>query len=147
MKTNAKGLALIKRHEGLRLNAYPDPATGGEPWTIGYGHTGDVKPGMRLKSEHEADVILQLDLEKFEDHVSRLCPGVNENQFAALVSLCFNIGPKRLEESTLRKRLLRGDPPAEVAAEFLKWKLAAGHVMPGLVKRRVDERALFLEPV
>lgn len=146
MKLSDRGLQFIKDHEGLRLEAYPDPATGGDPWTIGYGHTGDVKKGDKL-TLHQAEVVLQLDVEKCEVEVERLCPGTNENQFAALVSFVFNLGAKRLEESTLRKRFLRGDPPAEVAAEFLKWRLAAGKVNPGIVKRRAAERALFLAPV
>ena len=70
MEVNAAGLALIKEHEGLRLNAYPDPATNGEPWTIGYGHTSaagapKVWPGMRIL-ESEAEAILKRDLRSFE---------------------------------------------------------------------------------
>jgi lysozyme len=141
-RTNAAGIALIKRFEGLRLEAYLCPAG---VWTIGYGHTGNnVLPGSKI-TEHQANAILDVDLDKFERGVEALLPGVplTDNEFAALVSLSFNIGLSRFEKSTLREKLLLRDKPG-AAAEFLKWRLAAGKVLPGLVKRRAAERALFL---
>lgn len=136
---------LIKDFEGLSLIAYPDPATGGEPWTIGYGHTGDVKEGMTI-TEHQADAILDYDLSTFEEWVNAHAPSLNDNQFAAVVSFTFNLGMAALARSTLLKHIHAGRLK-EAANEFMKWKYAAGKVMPGLVRRRAAERELFLRPV
>jgi lysozyme len=143
-KINAAGIELIKRHEGLRLAAYLCPAN---VWTIGYGHTGDVKPEHRI-TEHQADVLLAYDLERFEQCVSRVTDRVDltENQFSALVSFAFNVGVEAFNRSTLRKFVLGCDWEG-AAREFDKWVHAGGRVLPGLVKRRADERALFLTPV
>lgn len=143
MKTNARGVALIKASEQCRLQSYLCPA--GIP-TIGYGHTGpETKLGQRI-TQHQAAEILASDLERFEASVSTLCPGVTECQFAALVSFAFNVGVTSLANSTLRKKLQQGDVPG-AADEFLKWTHAAGKVLPGLEIRRAAERALFLETV
>ncbi len=149
MKTNAAGIALIKAAESLRLKAYLCPAG---VWTIGYGHTGDVKRGDQI-TEHQADAILSVDLDRFERDVALLTQGItlNENEFSALVSFAFNVGSdidddtkaEGLGDSTLLRKLRAGDR-AGAAAEFLKWTHANGGVMPGLVKRRAAERALFL---
>jgi lysozyme len=142
VKTNDEGVALIKGAEGLRIKAYKCPAG---TWTIGYGHTGDVKEGDQITG-HQADVILRYDLERFEREVADMAPGANENEFAALVSFAFNLGSAALRRSTLLKKFLEGDK-AGAGAEFMKWKYAAGHVLPGLVARRAAERKLFLKPV
>lgn len=141
-RINAEGKALIKRFEGLRLEAYLCPA--GKP-TIGWGHTGDVKLGTKI-TEHQAEAILDVDLDKFEQIVSRLLGAttVTDNQFAALVSFAFNLGEAALARSTLLSTIKLGDI-TKASGEFMKWKYAAGHVSPGLVKRRADERALFLK--
>jgi lysozyme len=113
--------------------------------TIGYGHTGNsVLPGSTV-TEHQADAILDADLDRFERAVERLAPGLSDNQFSACVSLCFNVGIGRFENSTLLEKLREKDYTA-AGAEFLKWRMAAGRVLPGLVKRRAAERALFLTP-
>lgn len=141
MQTNATGINLIKKHEGCRLQAYLCPA--GVP-TIGYGHTRDVKLGQRI-TQHQADVILESDLEIYEEgveHLTRMRPP-KENQFAALVSFAFNLGVTRLASSTLMKKYLKGDVQG-AADEFPKWVKAGGKVLPGLVKRRAEERALFM---
>lgn len=138
---NAEGKELIKRFEGLRLKAYKCPAG---VWTIGYGHTGDVKPEYEFKDEHQADIVLKHDLERFEECVERLAPGLNDNQFSALVSFAFNLGETALARSTLLKHA-RAKRFEQAGAEFLKWHYAAGKVLPGLVKRRAAERALFLK--
>lgn len=141
MKTNEAGKDLIKKAEGLRLEAYLCPAG---VWTIGYGHTGaHVLPGSKV-TEHQADAILDADLAKFEAAVARLAPGASENEFSALVSFTFNLGEAALARSTLLKKFLDGDK-AGAASEFMKWT-SAGKVLPGLVKRRADERRLFLTP-
>jgi lysozyme len=143
MITNAAGVALIKRFETFQSKAYLCPA--GVP-TIGYGHTGtDVRLGQTI-TEHQADVILALDLERFERGVTELVAGVDvtENQFAALVSLAFNIGLDALGKSTLLRKLRTGAPAREVAAEFERWVHASGKRLRGLELRRDAERALFL---
>lgn len=137
---SAEGKDLIKRWEGLRLKAYKCSAG---KWTIGYGHTRDVKQGQVI-SLHEAEEILKSDLELFyEPPVEKMAPGANQNQFDALVSFAFNLGEDALRGSTLLAKFLAGDL-AGAAAEFMKWKHAAGKVLPGLVKRRAAERELFL---
>lgn len=141
MKTNEAGVDLIKKAEGLRLESYLCPAG---VWTIGYGHTKDVLPASKV-TEHQANAILDVDLDKFERRVAQLAPGANENEFAAMVSFAFNLGEAALQRSTLLKKFLAGDKPG-AAAEFMKWTYAAGKVLPGLVKRRAAERSLFLKP-
>lgn len=144
--TNQAGIDLIKRWEGLELDAYPDPGTGGDPWTIGYGHTGpEVKKGLSITAE-EAEDLLKKDLAKFEAHVSRLATvELTDNEFAALVSFAYNCGPANLGASTLLKKLNAGDYTG-AALEFPRWNKAAGKVLAGLTKRREAEKQLFLTP-
>jgi lysozyme len=93
----------------------------------------------------EVDRILAQDLGRFERGVVRLCPAVVGRQgvFDALVSFAFNVGLGNLQRSGLRMKVNRGDFE-EAAEEFKKWTKAGGKVLPGLVKRRNDERVLFL---
>lgn len=143
MKLNLAGFELIKSFEGLRLEAYQCQAG---KWTIGYGHTGDVKKGDRI-TEHQADAILDVDLDRFERGVSTYVKvPVNENQFSALVSLAFNIGLPAFAESTLLRRLNAG-LPLQAAKEFDKWVYVAGKPNKGLARRRAAERELFARPV
>lgn len=143
MRANKKAVDLIKKYEGLRLTAYLCPA---KVWTIGWGHTGDVKKGDKI-TQHQAEAILDVDLDTHERGVEKLLAGrpYTANQFSALVSFAFNFGVKKLGESTLLEKFLKGDVQG-AAGEFLKWKYAAGRVMPGLLKRRIEERALFILP-
>lgn len=144
MNISDEGLSIIKSFEGLRLKAYPDPATGGDPITIGYGHTGpEVHLGLTI-TEDEADEFLLADLEKFE-HCVEDCVGqhVSDPEFSACVSLAFNIGCGNFSKSTLVKKIRAGDMMG-AGDEFLKWNKAAGKEMPGLTRRRQAERALFL---
>ena len=141
-RVSAAGRALIKAHEGLRLKAYPDPASGGDPWTIGYGHTKGVKPGDVI-TEAQADAFLAEDLAWVEAAINRLVSSpISQQQFDALASLIFNIGAGAFERSTLLRELNRHDHAA-AAAQFSRWIRAAGKVMPGLVKRRAEEAAMF----
>jgi lysozyme len=148
MKLNKAGLALIKSHEGLRLDAYPDPATNADPWTIGYGHTSaagapKVYKGLKI-TKQEAEDILKRDLETFERHVnSRLKVPVNPNQFAALVSFCFNVGPGNFDKSGVLKAVNAGQFDL-VPARLMLWNKAAGKVMRGLTRRRAEEGDLFV---
>lgn len=151
MKVSATGRKAIAGHEGVRLEAYPDPATGGEPWTVGVGHTSAAGPpkvvkGMTITAD-ECDQILARDLATFEAAVSNaVTVPLNPNQFDALVSLAFNIGAGNFGKSTLLRQLNAGNYRS-AAEQFTAWNKAAGKVMPGLIIRRAAERALFLRPV
>ena len=150
MQTNEAGVALIKRFEGLRLAAYPDPAHGWAVPTIGYGHTSaagapQVKRGMRI-TEAEAEAVLRADLGQYERAVTEaVTVPLTGNQFSALASFTFNLGAGNLRSSTLLSKLNRGDH-AGAAAEFTRWNRARGAVLPGLTRRREAERDLFLTP-
>jgi lysozyme len=148
MNLNKKGLDLIKSHEGLRLEAYPDPATKADPWTIGYGHTSaagppSVRPGLKI-SRQEAEDILKQDLATFERHVrSRVKVPLNDNQFSALVSFCFNVGPGNFDRSGVLKAV-NSNQFDLVPARLMLWNKAAGKVMRGLTRRRAEEGELFM---
>lgn len=143
MKTGAKGRELIKSFESLKLKAYPDPATGGKPWTIGWGHTKGVKPGDQI-TQAQAEAFLSDDLAEFESAVnSAIKRRMTQNQFDAMVSLAFNIGGANFASSTLVKKFNAGDASGS-ADEFLRWNRANGKEMKGLVRRRAAERELFL---
>ena len=144
MKTNDKGLALIKSFESCKLKAYPDPATGGDPWTCGWGSTGpDIKKGT-VWTQEQADARFLEDVNKFELKLKQLLKVViNENQFSALVSLAYNIGIGNLKGSTLLAKVNAKDF-ANAADRFLLWNKANGKEMAGLTRRRQAERALFL---
>lgn len=139
MKTDSRGIALIKEFEGLRLTAYRCAA---DVWTIGYGHTAGVKKGDTITAG-EADALLLNDLATSEQAVSRAVTApLNQSRFDALVSLVFNIGQGNFRRSTLLKKLNRLDYTG-ASDEFLRWTRAGGKVVPGLVRRREAEKALF----
>lgn len=142
MKTSPQGREKIAQHEGLRLQAYPDPGTGGEPWTIGVGHTGGVKKGDRITRDQAMEYLAK-DLAAAEAAIAAVRAPLNQNQFDALVSLVFNIGAGAFRGSTLLRLLNMGDYGG-AADQFLRWNRAGGRVMDGLTNRRRDERALFL---
>lgn len=129
---------MIKQWEGCRLTAYRCPAG---VLTIGYGHTGpDVRQGMTI-SRAQADELFDGDIGAFARQVDRVLAGVRptQNQYDALVSLAYNIGAGRLQESRLLK-LVRADAadPA-IEGEFMKYVNAGGRQLPGLVRRRRAE--------
>lgn len=141
------GLNLIKEHEGLRLIAYPDPATLGDPWTIGYGHATGVKPGDQCTQE-QADQWLREDVAWAERCVERaVLPDVvvTDNEFDAMVSLAFNIGCANFQKSTVLRLVNAGNESEEAyRAAFALWNRAAGRVMAGLTTRREHEAEHFL---
>lgn len=142
MKINSAGLAIIKHYEGCRLEAYKCPRG---VLTIGYGHTGSsVKAGDKI-TQHQADVVLEYDLERFEQGVEALVSGLSENQFSALVSFAFNEGLGALGRSALLKKVKQADLDG-AAEQFGKWVYIDGQVFKGLVSRREAEKALFLTP-
>ncbi|EKW0743268.1 lysozyme [Citrobacter freundii] len=148
MQTSEKGIKNIKDFEGCSLTAYPDPGTGGAPWTIGYGWTHPVdgkpiKPGMTIKQE-TADRLLKTGLVSYENDVLKMAKvKLTQGQFDALVSFAYNVGSRALSTSTLLRKLNDGDVMG-AADEFLRWNKAGGKVLNGLTRRREAERALFL---
>ena len=139
MQISKAGLDLIKQFEGLYLKAYRCPA--GVP-TIGYGHTAGVAMGQTI-TQQQADDYLRRDVRQFERAVARLVTvPLTQGQFDALVSFAFNLGDGALAQSTLLRLLNAGDY-AGAAAQFDRWNKAGGRVLPGLVRRRAAERALF----
>lgn len=139
---NQAGIDLIKEHEGLRLDSYQD---GGGVWTIGYGSTGrDIGPELTWTQE-QAEARLCSDLHRFENSVEQLVlVPMTDNQFAALVSFCYNLGAGALEHSTLLRLLNEGDIEG-AADQFLRWDHDGGVKVAGLTARRNDERSLFLQ--
>ena len=155
LSTGPDGLALIKKFESLALRSYPDPKTGGAPYTLGYGHTDGVCKGMKC-TPAEADQWLATDVMSAESGVlSHVTVPLSQGQFDALVSLCFNVGPgshlkdgilrlKSGAPSTLLRLLNLGDYKG-AAAEFPKWCSPGSSVERGLKIRRLAEQALFMK--
>lgn len=137
-------LSLVKPFEGCRLNAYPDPGSGGDPWTIGWGATGKGIARGTIWTQEQADKRLAQDLQLFARGVEGLLGGAatTAQQMGALVSFAYNVGLANLGTSTLLKKHRAGNY-AGAAAEFPKWDKAAGRVMAGLTKRRAAEAAVY----
>ncbi len=145
--TSEAGQKFLSVWEGVVLTAYADPGTGGKPWTIGIGHTSSagapvVVKGMTI-TRAQAFEILARDLQVFEAIVrERVKVLISQQQFDALVSLCFNIGGTAFAGSSVVRHLNAGRY-LDAAAAFEMWNKAGGRVMSGLVRRREAERALF----
>tara|TARA_R110002126_G_scaffold99598_3_gene230777 strand:- start:924 stop:1400 length:477 start_codon:yes stop_codon:yes gene_type:complete len=157
MQISEKCLKMLQHHEGIRQKPYRCPA---KLWTVGCGHVLYPRQAqMKLEerdsfpleerdnrtfSMDEVNEIMKNDLNRFERGVEKYCPvKLTQGQFDALVSFSFNLGIGTLQRSTLRQKVIRGEME-EAAEEFLKYTLAGGKVLKGLVTRRNDERALFL---
>jgi lysozyme len=156
VKVSKEAIEGIKKDEGVRTKPYRCPAL---IWSVAVGHVIDqshirvpfnerknipLPPEWdRVLSMAEVDAILAADLATFERGVLRLCPsGLTQGRFDALVSFSFNVGLGNLQRSTIRMKHNRGD--FEGAAEgFMAWTKAGGKELPGLVKRRKHERALY----
>ncbi len=146
MKVSDKCINMIKHHEGFVRKPYQDPIG---LWTVGVGHL--IGDGKKLPKEwnkeftdEEVDNILCEDLERFEIGIQRLTKvSLTQSQFDALVSFSFNVGLGNFQSSTLRSKLNRGDYEG-ASNEFPKWRKAGGKILKGLVRRRADERNLFL---
>jgi len=159
-KIGAAGTALIKRFEGcarLRrdglIEAYPDPGTGADPWTIGWGATGlddqttdqlgrRIGPGT-VWTQAQCDARLTTDLKRYASDVARAIGDAptTQAQFDAMVSFHYNTGA--IARATLTKRHNAGDHAA-AAAEFARWNKAGGRVLKGLVRRRAEEAKLYV---
>ena len=157
MNVSNKAIEMIKHHEGVRLRPYRCPAF---LWTVGVGHVIDQSHiGVKIDERKnlpipagwdktftvsEVDELLHKDLANFERGVARLCPtGLTQPRFDALVSISFNFGLGNLQRSSIRMRHNRGDYEGAADA-FMMWTKAGGKELPGLVRRRNDERALYL---
>lgn len=147
------GIHLIMQFEGCEKRqpngsyvAYPDPGTGGKPWTIGWGSTLDfqgepITPGT-VWSQGQCDRKLEIDLEKYAAEVARAIGNAptTQNQFDALVSFHYNTGA--IERATLTKKHNTGDYTG-AAKEFARWNKAGGRVLNGLTRRRASEAKLY----
>jgi len=140
-----KGIPIIKKYEGLKLQAYICPA--GIP-TIGYGSTfyengSKVVLGEKISIER-ADILLMNTVLKFEQSIRDLVKSkVNDNQIGALTSFAFNVGVGNLKKSTLLKKVNANPADQSIRVEFMKWNKAGGKVLNGLTKRRAEEADLY----
>lgn len=168
MRTSDKGIHLMHQFEGYRDRPYKCSA---KIWTVGYGHamyddqlrlpnfrtekyTGMIRDEYPLKPEDnrvwtkpELEELFRKDLLRFELGVLRLAPNLSGNQglFDACVALSYNIGVGGFQRSTLRQRILRDESLESIAEGFMRYTMAGGKVLPGLVRRRKAEVALFLK--
>jgi GH24 family phage-related lysozyme (muramidase) len=148
------GAALIKSFESCAkpngqgdFIGYPDPRTGGAPWTIGWGSTGpDIHPGL-VWTQAKCDERFDSDALRFSASIDALLGAAptTQHQFDALVSFAYNLGAAALQASTLLKDHLAGNY-AGAAFEFSLWNHSKGVVMPGLTRRRAAEAALYSTP-
>ena len=134
MRISKTGINLIKKYEGCRLTAYKCPAG---VWTIGYGHTAGVKQGMTI-TQAQADAFLVEDLVKYERKVNKYNKyNFNQAQFDALVSFAYNVG----SIDGLTKNGTR--TIQQISDAITLYNKGGGKVLPGLVRRRAEEKALF----
>tara|TARA_R110000868_G_scaffold344592_1_gene605634 strand:+ start:90 stop:551 length:462 start_codon:yes stop_codon:yes gene_type:complete len=151
MKTSPAGIALIQEYEDCSLTAYPDPKTGGAPWTIGWGTTGPgIGPGL-VWTQEECDRRFAEHLEQFErDVMSLVSSPMTQGQFDALVSFAYNCGSdidadtkaEGLGDSTLLKKFNARDLDG-TEIEWMKWVSPGSNVENGLRRRRKAELVLF----
>ncbi len=139
MKASEKAYSLIRQFEGLRLAAYRCPAG---VWTIGFGHTSEVVPGMSITKEQAEEFLMQ-DIVAAENIVNAECLNLRQCQFDALVSFVFNVGGGNFRKSTLLKKIKANPDDNSIMDEFLLWVHARGVVLPGLQKRRLVEMRLY----
>jgi lysozyme len=156
VKTSSIGLDLIKHFESCKLAAYPDPKTGGAPWTVGWGATGSgIGPGT-VWTQEQADARLLEDVGQRETMVNNaVTVPLTQGQFDAVVSIVFNVGAgskykdgiirlKSGQPSTLLRMLNARDYDG-CAEQFMRWVSPGSNVENGLRRRRTAERARFLE--
>ena len=134
-----EGLALIKKFEGCELEAYQCSAG---VWTIGYGHTKDVEEGDTI-SKDQAEEMLVEELHEYENYINEYVNvALSQNQFDALVSRVYNLGPANLKASTMLK-VLNDGKYEDVPYQMKRWNKAGGKVLDGLVRRREAEALLY----
>ena len=134
-----EGLSLIKKFEGCELEAYQCSAG---VWTIGYGHTKGVEAGDEISKEQAEEMLVE-ELHEYESYVNEyVTVALSQNQFDALVSWVYNLGPANLKASTMLKVLNSGEYE-DVPAQIKRWNKAGGKVLEGLIRRREAEACLF----
>ena len=139
METSNEGISLIQKFEGCELEAYQCSAG---VWTIGYGHTKDVVEGMTITKE-QAEQMLVDELHEYENYINQyVTVALSQNQFDALVSWVYNLGPANLKASTMLK-VLNSGKYEDVPAQMKRWNKAGGKVLEGLIRRREAEACLF----
>jgi lysozyme len=139
LKISQRGIDLIKRFEGCELEAYRDLVG---KWTIGYGHTKGVNEGMRI-TDDQAEHMLTEELKEFESYINNyVFVDLQQNQFDALTSWVYNLGPTNLRSSTMLK-VLNAGKYTEVPYQMKRWNRAGGLVSKGLTRRREAEARLF----
>ena len=147
-KTGKAGIEMIKTFEGFRGTPYKCSA--GVP-TIGYGATfypGGKKVTMTdaAITEEQAVELLANMLVSFEKYVDSYCiDTITQNQFDALVSFAYNLGPANLKASTLLKKVNANPNDESIKLEFMKWVKAGGKTLKGLVRRREAEADLYFK--
>ena len=141
MTASENCIELIKKHEGLRLEAYKCPSG---VLTIGYGHTRTTRPGMKITTQ-EANVLLRQDIALAERAVTAVPVSrpLKQCQFDALVCFVFNVGTGNFNSSTLRGKVIKNPGDLTIRQEFSRWVYSSGKTLPGLVKRRADEADLY----
>ncbi|CAB4127944.1 Endolysin/autolysin [uncultured Caudovirales phage] len=140
MEISKNGLDLIKTFEGCKLKAYLCPA---KVWTIGYGATyyedgSKVKAGDVITEERAVGLLKKLVANFYHE-----IKGINQNQFDAITSFCYNLGNGNFNASTLKKKIVANPNDPSIEAEFLKWNKAGGKVLKGLTIRRSVEWKLY----
>lgn len=149
MNAGSQAFELIKRFEGCAsqradglIESYPDPGTGGAPWTIGWGATGaDIGPGT-VWTQEQCDARLAEDVARHAADVAEALGNIptSQAQFDALVSFHYNTGAIRWATLTTKHR--KGDY-AGASEEFARWNKAGGRVLKGLVRRRQAEARVY----
>lgn len=139
MNISNEGISLIKKFEGCELESYQDSVG---VWTIGYGHTKNIKQGMTISKE-QADNMLLNELDEYCEYVEKAVDvTLKQCEFDALVAWTYNLGPTNLNKSTMLKKL-NNKEYQDVPHEIKRWNKAGGKVLQGLVRRREAESLLF----
>ena len=139
MRASQTLIDAIKKFEGVSLKAYKDSAG---VWTIGYGHTKDVKAGDKI-TQYQAEQFLKEDLQKFEAIANKVKRISTQGRFDAVLDFIYNCGPTNFEKSTLKAYIECGKATWEIQEQFLRWVNAGGKKLGGLVSRRIWEAARF----
>lgn len=140
MKISQKGIDLIKKFEGCKLQAYLCPAG---VWTIGVGHTKGVKKGMVI-TQQQAETFLKDDIKPIETLLNGMGINYTQNQFDALTSWIYNLGIGAFKSSTMYKYIVARRKDVEIADQMVRWVNAGGKPLLGLKKRRAEEANMFL---
>lgn len=141
MRASSTLIQAIKKFEGVSLSAYQDSKG---VWTIGYGHTKDVKKGDRI-TQYQAEQFLREDLQQFEAVANKVKRIATQGKFDAILDFIYNCGPANFESSTLKKYIEAGKATWEIQEQFLRWVNAGGRKLGGLVSRRIWEANRFNE--